>query len=110
MCVQRALMLLNTHLDTFRRRYAYHLRRWALEGKSFGSHSALRNDGLGPQIRVILQPNGLSEKSVLHLHTSDLVADLKAEIGKWWETLQGGAKSSICEKGEVLHSCEKENV
>lgn len=94
MCVQRALMLLNTHLDTFRRRYAYHLRRWALEGKSFGSHSALRNDGLGSQIRVILQPNGLSEKSVLHLHTSDLVADLKAEIGKWWETLQGGAKSS----------------
>lgn len=94
MCVQRALMLLNTHLDTFRRRYAYHLRRWALEGKSFGSHSALRNDGLGPQIRVVLQPNGLSEKSVLHLHTSDLVADLKAEIGKWWETLQGGAKSS----------------
>lgn len=94
MCVQRALMLLNTHLDTFRRRYAYHLRRWALEGKGFGSHSALRNDAIGPSIRIILQPGGLPDKSILHLHTTDLVADLKAEIAKWWETLQGGAKSS----------------
>lgn len=94
MCVQRALMLLNTHLDTFRRRYAYHLRRWALEGKGFGAHSALRNDAIGPSIRIILQPGGLPDKSILHLHTTDLVADLKAEIAKWWETLQGGAKSS----------------
>lgn len=94
MCVQRALMLLNTHLDTFRRRYAYHLRRWALEGKGFGTHSALRNDAIGPSIRIILQPGGLPDKSVLHMHTTDLVADLKAEIAKWWEALQGGAKSS----------------
>lgn len=94
MCVQRALMLLNTHLDTFRRRYAYHLRRWALEGQSFGSHSSLRNDGIGPPLRVILQPGGINDKTILHLHTTDLVADLKAEIAKWWETLQGGAKTS----------------
>lgn len=94
MCIQRALMLLNTHLDTFRRRYAYHLRRWALEGKEFGTHSALRNDGIGPSIRIVLQPGGLPDKSVLHLHTTDFVADLKAEIAKWWEILQGGAKSS----------------
>lgn len=93
MCVQRALMLLNTHLDTFRRRYAYHLRRWALEGKSFGSHSSLRNDGIGPPIRVVLQPGGLPDKTILHMHTTDLVADLKAEIAKWWESLQGGAKT-----------------
>lgn len=83
MCVQRALMLLNTHLETFRRRYAYHLRRWALEGKGIGSHSNLRNETLGPPIRIILQPAGLSEKSILHLHANDLVADLKAEIAKW---------------------------
>lgn len=94
MCIQRALMLLNTHLDTFRRRYAYHLRRWALEGQGFGIHSALRNDAIGPSIRIILQPGGLPEKSVLHMHTTDLVADLKAEIAKWWEALQGGVKSS----------------
>lgn len=94
MCVQRALMLLNAHLDTFRRRYAYHLRRWALEGQGFGAHSALRNDSIGPSIRIVLQPGGLPDKSILHLHTTDLVADLKAEIAKWWESLQGGAKSA----------------
>lgn len=94
MCVQRALMLLNTHLETFQRRYAYHLRRWALEGKGIVSHSALRADGPGPPIKIILQPGGLSDKSYLHLSQNDLIADLKAEIGKWWETLQGNSKSS----------------
>lgn len=94
MCVQRALMLLNTHLETFRRRYAYHLRRWALEGKEVGMHSALRNEGPGPPIRIVLQPAGVPEKSVLHLHATDLVADLKAEIAKWWETIQGSVKSA----------------
>jgi len=94
MCVQRALMLLNTHLETFRRRYAYHLRRWALDGRGIGSHSVLRNEGPGPPIRVILQPGGLPDKSVLHLNGSDLIADLKAEIAKWWENLQGGARTS----------------
>lgn len=94
MCVQRALMLLNTHLETFRRRYAYHLRRWTLEGRGIISHSALRAEGPGPPIKIILQPGGLPEKSYLHLYQTDLVADLKAEIAKWWENLQGTIKSS----------------
>jgi ubiquitin carboxyl-terminal hydrolase 34 len=89
MCVQRALMLLNTHLETFRRRYAYHLRRWALEGKGINSHSALRTEGPGAPIKIILQPGGLSEKSYLHLYQTDLIGDLKAEIAKWYENLQG---------------------
>lgn len=94
MCVQRGLMLLNTHLDTFRRRYAFHLRRWAIEGKGIGSHSNLKNEGAGPSIRIVLQPAGLSEKSLLHMHSYDLIAELKAEISKWWENLQGGARAS----------------
>ncbi|XP_059621857.1 ubiquitin carboxyl-terminal hydrolase puf [Phlebotomus argentipes] len=94
MCVQRALMLLNTHLETFRRRYAYHLRRWALEGKGIAAHSALRSEGPGPPIRIILQPAGVPDKSVLHLHSTDLVADLKAEVAKWWESIQSGVKTS----------------
>ncbi|XP_061387828.1 ubiquitin carboxyl-terminal hydrolase puf [Musca vetustissima] len=95
MCVQRGLMLLNTHLDTFRRRYAFHLRRWAIEGQGIGSHSNLKNEGSGPAIRIILQPAGLSEKSILHMHACDLIADLKAEISKWWENLQGTSNSGV---------------
>jgi ubiquitin carboxyl-terminal hydrolase 34 len=94
MCVQRALMLLNTHLETFRRRYAYHLRRWTLEGKGIISHSHLRSEGPGLPIKIILQPGGLPEKSYLHLFQTDLVADLKAEIAKWWESLQSSIKNS----------------
>lgn len=95
MCVQRGLMLLNTHLETFRRRYAFHLRRWAIEGQGIGSHSNLKNEGSGPAIRIILQPNGLTEKSVLHMHAYDLIAELKAEISKWWENLQGNSSSGV---------------
>jgi ubiquitin carboxyl-terminal hydrolase 34 len=94
MCVQRALMLLNTHLETFRRRYAYHLRRWALDGKGIAAHSSFRSEGPGPPIKIILQPGGLPDKSVLQLSQTDLIADLKAEIAKWWENLQGNVKGS----------------
>ncbi|CAD6995071.1 unnamed protein product [Ceratitis capitata] len=94
MCVQRGLMLLNTHLETFRRRYAFHLRRWAIEGKGVCSHSNLKNEAVGPAIRIVLQPAGLSEKSVLHMHACDLIAELKAEISKWWENLQVSTSSS----------------
>ncbi|XP_067617273.1 ubiquitin carboxyl-terminal hydrolase puf [Eurosta solidaginis] len=93
MCVQRGLMLLNTHLETFRRRYAFHLRRWAIEGKGVCSHSNLKNEATGPAIRIVLQPAGLSEKSILHMHACDLIAELKAEISKWWENLQGSSSS-----------------
>ncbi|XP_030376197.1 ubiquitin carboxyl-terminal hydrolase puf [Scaptodrosophila lebanonensis] len=95
MRVQRGLLLLNTHLDTFRRRYAFHLRRWAIEGKGIGSHSNLKNEGAGPPVRIVLQQAGLSEKSLLHMHACDLIADLKAEVSKWWESLQCNANSGI---------------
>ena len=65
-----------------------------LEGRGIISHSAFRSEAPGPPIKIILQPGGLQEKSVLHLFQTDLVADLKAEIAKWWETLQGNVKSS----------------
>lgn len=83
LCVQRALMLLNTHLETFRRRYSYHLRRWLLEGNPIASHFALRNEGLGQPIRIILQPGGLPDKAILTLQSTDLIAELKAEISMW---------------------------
>ncbi|XP_053660566.1 ubiquitin carboxyl-terminal hydrolase puf [Anopheles marshallii] len=97
LCVQRALMLLNTHLDTFRRRYAYHLRRWALEGKDIGAYSALRTEGPGPPLRIVLQPAGVPDKSFLNMHASDLVADLKAEIAKWWEKYQGAPQAKTAQ-------------
>ncbi|EDV93130.1 ubiquitin carboxyl-terminal hydrolase puf [Drosophila grimshawi] len=95
MRVQRGLLLLNTHLDTFRRRYAFHLRRWAIEGKGIGSHSNLKNEGAGPPLRIVLQQAGLSEKSLLQMHACDLIADLKAEVSKWWESLQSGMTAPV---------------
>lgn len=87
LCIQRALLLLKTHMETFRKRYAYHLRRWTLEGKGIGSHAAVLSDRSCTPIRIIVQPGGMSERSVLDLLSSDYIADLRAEIVKWWEGL-----------------------
>ncbi|KAL0270091.1 UNVERIFIED_CONTAM: hypothetical protein PYX00_007611 [Menopon gallinae] len=89
LCIQRALVLLKTHLETFKRRYAYHLRRWMLEGKSVGSHVQIMSGDRGyVPIRVVIQPAGLTEKTTLELLSSDYVAELRAEVAKWWENIQ----------------------
>lgn len=94
--IQRALLLLKTHLETFRRRYAYHLRKWALEGKAVGSHAAL-GDRSSSLIRLIIQPANMSERCVLDLLNSDYVADLRAEVVTWWEKI-----SQVVELKHVL--------
>ncbi|XP_047537193.1 ubiquitin carboxyl-terminal hydrolase puf isoform X2 [Vanessa atalanta] len=80
-CIQRALLLLKTHLDTFKRRYAYHLRRWALAESGAWEGGA---SGAG-SVRVTLQPAGAGPRASLALHQSDLVAHLRAHVHVWWE-------------------------
>lgn len=67
-------------------RYAYHLRRWALEGQGVGSHVALIAERT--PLRVHIQPAGVSDKVTLELQACDLVAELRAEVAQWWEQLQ----------------------
>ncbi|XP_069360601.1 ubiquitin carboxyl-terminal hydrolase puf isoform X3 [Maniola hyperantus] len=80
-CIQRALLLLKTHLDTFKRRYAFHLRRWALAESGAWEGSA---SGAG-SVRVSLQLAGAGPRASLVLHQSDLVAHLRAHVHVWWE-------------------------
>jgi ubiquitin carboxyl-terminal hydrolase 34 len=86
--IQRALLLLKTHLEIFRRRYAYHLRKWFLEGKGVGSHAQLVGEKGAVTVRVVIQPAGFHDKVTLELISTDYVADLRAEVAKWWETVQ----------------------
>lgn len=39
-------------------------------------------------LRVFIQPANNIEKGVLDLLSTDYVADLRAEVAKWWESLQ----------------------
>ena len=39
--IQRALLLLKTYLETFRRKYAYHFRRMSIDGKGVLTHAEL---------------------------------------------------------------------
>ncbi|XP_059475180.1 ubiquitin carboxyl-terminal hydrolase 34 [Neocloeon triangulifer] len=84
--IQRAILLLRTHLEIFRRRYAYHLRRWYLEGQGVVSHMV--HVGEGSALRVVVQPAGVPDKATLELQTTDLVAELRAEVAHWYEGLQ----------------------
>ncbi|XP_014601370.1 PREDICTED: ubiquitin carboxyl-terminal hydrolase 34 isoform X2 [Polistes canadensis] len=87
-CIQRALLLLRTHLEAFRKRYAYHLRRWILEGRGAGSHMAMSMSEKGQHIRILVQPAGIPEKTTFTLLNTDYVADLRAEVAKWWDDTQ----------------------
>lgn len=91
--IQRALLLLKSHLEMFRRRYAYHLRKWAIEGCGVGCHAQLVGDKGALPLRVVIQPASYHEKVTLELTTSDYVADLRAEVAKWWERVAGGGGS-----------------
>ena len=93
-CIQRALLLLRTHLEAFRKRYAYHLRRWALEGRGAGSHVAMNTAEKGQHLRILVQPGGIPEKTSFTLLTTDYVADLRAEVAKWWDDTQNCGRAS----------------
>ena len=58
-----------------------------MEGQAVGSHSAALSDRSFTPIRLIVQPGGMSERCALDLLSSDYIADLRAEIVKWWEDL-----------------------
>ena len=86
--IQRGLILLTNHLESFRKRYAYHLRNWQQEGQGICSHQKSLLDNSYAPIRVVLQPAGANEKTTIEMLASDLVAELRAEVARWWEQLQ----------------------
>ena len=86
--IQRGLVLLTNHLESFRKRYAYHLRNWQQEGQGITSHQKSLQDKNSTPIRVVLQPAGASEKTTVEMLSSDLVAELRAEVARWWEQMQ----------------------
>ena len=65
--LQRGLILLTSHLEDFRKRYAFHLRSWRLLGCGINSHQKALTDKNSSLIRVILQPGGSSEKVLLDI-------------------------------------------
>ena len=84
--IHRALLLLKSHLETFRKKYAFHFRRLAIEGRPVSSHAELVEVRSSAPLRIVVQPGGVvTEKVTLDMHAVDLVADLRAEIAVWWE-------------------------
>ena len=83
--IQRALLLLKTYLESFRRKYAYHLRRMSIDGQGVSTHAELVDLRTVGPLRVVIQAAGFSDKATLEMQAMDLVADLRAETCAWWE-------------------------
>ncbi|KTF99861.1 hypothetical protein cypCar_00023960 [Cyprinus carpio] len=86
--IERGLLLLKTHLEAFRRRFAYHLRQWQIEGTGISSHLKALSDKQSLPLRIVCQPAGLPDKMTIEMYPSDQVADLRAEVTHWYENLQ----------------------
>ncbi|KAH0521479.1 Ubiquitin carboxyl-terminal hydrolase 34, partial [Microtus ochrogaster] len=86
--IERGLLMLKTHLEAFRRRFAYHLRQWQIEGTGISSHLKALSDKQSLPLRVVCQPAGLPDKMTIEMYPSDQVADLRAEVTHWYENLQ----------------------
>lgn len=87
--IQRALLLLKTYLETFRRKYAYNFRRMSIEGQGVLTHAELVDLRAQGPIRIVVQAAGApgtQEKVTFDMQLTDLVADLRAEISAWWES------------------------
>ena len=70
----------------FVRRYAYHLRRWALEGQGISSHVISWELGAIP-LHIVVHAAGTADKITLEMASNDYIADLRAEVAKWWEAM-----------------------
>ncbi|CAL8351436.1 unnamed protein product, partial [Boreogadus saida] len=86
--IERGLLMLKTHLEAFRRRFAYHLRQWQIEGTGITSHLKALSDKQSLPLRIVCQPAGLPDKMTIEMYPSDQVADLRAEVTHWYENLQ----------------------
>eukprot|EP00095_Tigriopus_kingsejongensis_P002851 maker-scaffold442_size170051-snap-gene-0.33 protein:Tk02851 transcript:maker-scaffold442_size170051-snap-gene-0.33-mRNA-1 annotation:"hypothetical protein TcasGA2_TC009817" len=100
--IQRALLLLKTYLETFRRKYAYNFRRMSIDGQGVSTHSELVDLRGTGNLRVAIQAAGFPTKVTIEMQSNDQVADLRAEIIAWWETknaqqrdLGGGGSSPL---------------
>ena len=98
--IQRALLLLKTYLETFRRKYAYHFRRLSIDGQGVSTHAELVDSRAVGPIRIVVQAaDGFQEKATLEMQCMDLVADLRAEISAWWEGKVVPERNAATEKG-----------
>ncbi len=84
--IQRAVVLLKTHLEGFRSRYAYNFRRWQLNGDTeLLSHRTRERTGC--VLRISCQPASLPDRITFEMQSTDYVGELRAEIQHWWESL-----------------------
>lgn len=67
-------------------RFAYHLRRWVLEGQGISSHVISWELGAVP-LHIIVHAAGMTDKVTLDMSSTDYIADLRAEVAKWWEAM-----------------------
>ena len=96
--ITRALLLLKTYLETFRRRYAYHFRRMSIEGQGVSTHAELIEANSASPLKILVQTAGYQEKVTFEMQSTDLLAELRAEIQAWWEVKLNQLKMQLSQQ------------
>ncbi len=62
----------------------------SIDGHGVGTHAELVDvRGAAGPVRVIIQAGGVGpERITLDMRVLDLVADLRAEVAAWWESIR----------------------
>lgn len=82
--IQQILKILRNHLESYSKRFAFHLEMWRLAGKNVQSHQCIRkNHNKDHVIKILCQPMGMSDKFTFKMQSSDLLAVFRARVTSW---------------------------
>uniref|UniRef100_A0A914WTS4 USP domain-containing protein n=1 Tax=Plectus sambesii TaxID=2011161 RepID=A0A914WTS4_9BILA len=81
--IVRALLILKTHLDDFRKRYSYAIRKWELADPDMKSHQNIiagSCSSANPPMHVYVQMSGDNQKMSFDVFKTDTLGQLRADV------------------------------
>lgn len=90
--IDRAVVLLKTHLETFHGRYSYFFRKLKLTSDMDLFMHKIR-DKTENVIRIMVN-SPFNDKTSFEFSLTDYIGDLRAEVQFWWQTMS--TKNNLC--------------
>lgn len=87
--IQRALVLLRTHLEVFKSRWSFYLHVLQLnnEANLISHRSSTYEMKSIMSLRIMVQAASRIEKTTIEVQSNDYIGELRAAVLKWWYTI-----------------------
>lgn len=88
--IQQVLKILRNHLETYSKRFAFHLELWRLNGKNLNSHQCVQKPNSKDHVlRICCQISVvMTEKVTFKMLSSDLLSCFRAQVTYWCVSIQ----------------------